>query len=287
VLADPAEVTVQHALAAASEQLQRSSTALLDAQVLLAHVLHKPRTWLYGWPEARLTPDQLEDFRALCTRREYGEPVAYLTGKRAFWTFELQVSPAVLIPRPETELLVEQALQLGIEMSGKVADLGTGSGAIAIALASARDDWQVYATELSAGAQAVAAANFCAAGLPNLHLLAGSWCEPLPGADFVLIVSNPPYIDAADPHLAEGDVRFEPRAALVAGAGGLAALQAVATQARDYLVPGGWLLLEHGWQQGGAVRRLLEGLGYTEIRTYRDQGDRERVTAGCKGGTQR
>jgi release factor glutamine methyltransferase len=190
----------------------------------------------------------------------------------------------VLIPRPETEVLVEQALAYGRELSGKVADLGTGSGAVALALASERPDWQVYATERSAEAQIIAAANFRASGLRNLRLLAGYWCAPLPGRDFVMIVSNPPYIDAADPHLLQGDLRFEPRAALVAGDQGLADLQHIAMQAREYLVEGGVLLLEHGWQQGAAVRRLLAASGYTDIRTHRDQGDRERVTAARKSG---
>jgi len=272
--------TVKAVLEEAVPRLQGSDSALLDAQLLLAHVLGKPRSWLYAWPEAELSRVQALEFATLCARREAGEPVAYLTGRKAFWTLELEVSPAVLIPRPETELLVEQALALGADLSGKVADLGTGSGAIALALASERPDWQVFATERSAEAQIVAAANFRKAGLRNLRLLAGHWCVPLPGRDFVLIVSNPPYIDAADPHLQEGDVRFEPQEALVAGEEGLADLRHIATQAREYLIEGGWLLLEHGWQQGNVVRRLLAGLGYEDVCTWRDQGDRERVTGG-------
>lgn len=273
-------LTVRQALVEAAAQLQASDSALLDAQVLLSHVLHKPRSWLYAWPEQQLSEANLQEFRALYARRVSGEPVAYLIGKRAFWTFELQVSPAVLIPRPETETLVETALELGIDLRGRVADLGTGSGAIALALAMARPDWEIYATELSAAAYAVAAANFQASPCRNLHLLAGSWCEPLPGRDFAMIVSNPPYIDAADPHLEQGDVRFEPSTALVAAEQGLADLRQIASTARGYLRPGGWLLLEHGWQQGSAVRQLLDELGYTGIRTDRDPGDRERVTSG-------
>ncbi len=275
--------TVQQALAQASAKLTDSDSAVLDAQLLLAHVLGKNRTWLVAWPEHQLAPGQQRAFDALCARRGKGEPVAYLLGKRAFWTFEVEVGPAVLIPRPETELLVELALRLGATLTGKVADLGTGSGAIALALASERPDWQVHATELSAGAEAIAAANFRAAGLSNLHLFAGNWCAPLPEHDYALLVSNPPYIDEADPHLREGDVRFEPRAALVAGEGGLAELHHIARQARGYLVDDGWLLLEHGWQQGAAVRGLLEGLDYTAISTHRDPGNRERVTTGRKG----
>lgn len=276
--------TIQSALQQAAERFNTSDSAALDAQLLLAHVLGKDRSFLYTWPEHKLTREQQRNYDALCARRAKGEPVAYLLGRRGFWKAELEVSPAVLIPRPETELLVELALRLGADLEGKVADLGTGSGAIAVALASERPDWQVYATELSADAQNVAAANFRHAGLPNLHLLAGSWCDPLPAHDFVLIASNPPYIDEHDPHLKEGDVRFEPRSALVAADAGLADLRRIAEQARNYLVAGGWLLLEHGWQQGSAVRRLLESLGYTEVRTHFDHANRERVTVGCHAG---
>lgn len=277
--------SVQVALAQASERLQHSGSdsAVLDAQLLLAHVLGKERSWLYAWPNHKLTREQQKSFDALCARRVQGEPVAYLLGRRAFWKTEVEVCSAVLIPRPETELLVELALRLGADLEGKVADLGTGSGAIALALAGERPDWQVYATELSAEAQSVAAANFRKAELPNLHLLAGSWCDPLPGDDFVLIASNPPYIDKFDPHLNQGDVRFEPRSALIAADEGMAELRRIAVQARNFLVDGGWLLLEHGWQQGNAVRRLLVGLGYTEVTTHHDHGNRERVTVGRKG----
>ncbi len=275
--------TVQSALAQAEERFHSSDSAALDAQLLLAHVLDKNRSWLFAWPEQELTLEQRRSFDALCARRAYGEPVAYLLGRRSFWTFDLEVCSAVLIPRPETELLVELALRLGADLTGKVADLGTGSGAIALALASERPDWQVHATELSAEAQSVAAANFRRAALGNLHLLAGSWCEPLPGRDYVLIASNPPYIDKSDPHLLEGDVRFEPRSALVADDAGLADLRRIAVQAKAYLVPSGWLLLEHGYQQGNAVRRLLAGLGYTDVSTHHDSGNRERVTVGRRG----
>jgi release factor glutamine methyltransferase len=271
---------VHEALAHAARLFTASDSARLDAELLLAHVLGKSRSWLLAWPEQELASKHSKTFDALCVRRAQGEPVAYLLGKRAFWTFQVDVNADVLIPRPESELLVEQALQLGEELSGKVADLGTGSGAIAWALASERPDWEVYATELSPGAQVVAAANFRKSNLSNVHLLSGSWCRPLPGRDYALLVSNPPYIDAADPHLGEGDLRFEPRSALVAGEAGLADLRAIAHQAREYLVTGGWLLLEHGWEQGAAVRGLLAGLGYTGIATHHDHGNRERVTVG-------
>ncbi len=275
--------TVKSALAQAAERFVSSDSAALDAQLLLAHVLDKNRAWLVAWPEHELTREQQRAFNALCTRRAQGEPVAYLLGRRAFWTFELEVCSAVLIPRPETELVVELALQLGSDLTGKVADLGTGSGAIALALARERPDWQVYATELSAEAQSVAAANFRKVDLPNLQLLAGSWCAPLPGRDYVLIASNPPYIDKLDPHLQQGDVRFEPRSALIAADQGMADLRLIAVQAKQYLVSGGWLVLEHGWKQGNAVRRLLVGLGYTEVATHHDHANNERVTVGRLG----
>jgi release factor glutamine methyltransferase len=272
--------TVRSALAQAAERFVSSDSAVLDAQILLAHVLEKDRSWLVAWPEHELTREQQRSFNALCVRRAQGEPVAYLLGRRAFWTFELEVCSAVLIPRPETELVVELALRLGAGLAGKVADLGTGSGAIALALARERPDWQVFATELSVEAQSVAAANFRRAGLSNLQLLPGSWCASLPGHDYVLIASNPPYIDKADPHLQQGDLRFEPRSALVAGDNGMAELRQIAVQAKQYLAAGGWLVLEHGWKQGNAVRRLLVGLGYTEVATHRDHANNERVTVG-------
>ena len=275
--------TVRNKLTQAVERLHASDSAALDAQLLLAHVLGRDRSWLIAWPDHELTREEQRAFDTLCARRVQGEPVAYLLGKRAFWKSEVEVCSAVLIPRPETELLVELALQLGASLVGKVADLGTGSGAIALALATERPDWQVYATELSADARTVAAANFRTANLPNLSLLAGSWLEPLPSRDFVLIASNPPYIDKTDPHLLQGDVRFEPRSALIADDGGLADLRRIAVQARGYLVPSGWLLLEHGWQQGNTVHRLLEGLGYTDVRTHNDHSNRERVTVGRRG----
>jgi release factor glutamine methyltransferase len=276
---------VRSALAQAVERFQSSDSAALDAQILLAHVLEKNRSWLVAWPDHELTREQQRRFNELCARRAQGEPVAYLTGRREFWDFELEVCSAVLIPRPETELLVELALKLGAQLTGKVVDLGTGSGAIALALARERPDWQVYATELSIEAQSVAAANFRNANLPNLHLLAGSWCEPLPDRDYVVIASNPPYIDKADPHLQQGDVRFEPRSALIANDLGMADLRQIALQARHYLAAGGWLVLEHGWKQGNAVRRLLVGLGYTEVNTHRDLANNERVTVGRFGAT--
>lgn len=257
-----------------------SDSAALDAQLLMCHVLLKPRSWLYAWPDFVLTQNQLHAFNELSNRRAAGEPIAYLTGKREFWGLDLQVTAAVLIPRPETELLVELALSLGKDKQGAVADLGTGSGAIALALAKERPDWQVTAIDMSAAALEIAAANVRASKLQNVLMQQGSWCEPLPDRRFSLIVSNPPYIADDDPHLALGDLRFEPRSALVAADNGLADIRIIVSTARAKLVPHGILLLEHGWQQGEAVRAILQAERYANIATHQDHGGRDRVTVG-------
>lgn len=275
---DPVRRVLEHAAAA----LAGSDSAVLDAQLLLAHALGQSRTWLYAWPDAPVDAAALQRFHALLAARATGTPVAYLLGRREFWSLVLKVSPAVLIPRPETELLVETALALLPSGAALVADLGTGSGAIALALASERPQWQVHATELSLEAMAIAEDNRQSLGLDNVLMLPGSWCEPLPRTGYDLVLSNPPYIDAGDAHLREGDLRFEPRSALVAGEAGLQDLRVLATQAIARLKSAGWLLVEHGWQQGAAVRALLQAAGYVEVRTRRDAGGRERMTMGRK-----
>lgn len=277
--------TLQAALKAAVVQLQDSDSAELDAQLLMAQVLGKNRSWLYAWPDHQLTASQQQQFETLVQRRHDGEPIAYLCGKRAFWNIELKVTPAVLIPRPETELLVELALQLAPASPGLIADLGTGSGAIALALAGEYPHWQVHATEKSTAAAEVAMLNIRESGVQNLQLFTGSWCEPLPAHNYHLLLSNPPYIDGADPHLQQGDVRFEPRSALVANDEGLADLRQIAAQATSRLATDGWLLLEHGWQQGEAVRRILAEHGYRDVSTRQDHGSRDRVTLGRWPGT--
>jgi release factor glutamine methyltransferase len=259
-------------------------TAVLDAQLLLAKALGKSRTWLYAWPDYEIAQQPLADFAALLARRIAGEPVAYLLGEREFWSQSLVVSAAVLIPRPETELLVEIALELGPATTAQVADLGTGSGAIALALARERPQWQVHATELSPSAFQVATDNMQRSQLSNVQVHAGSWFAPLPAQQFHLIASNPPYIADDDPHLSQGDVRFEPRSALVAAEQGLADLRYLIETAPTKLAANGWLLLEHGWQQGAAVRVLFEQQGYHSIATRCDGGGRERVSYGCWSG---
>jgi release factor glutamine methyltransferase len=278
--------TVAATLAHATNLLCESDSAALDAQILLAHVLGNTRTWLYTWPDYALDATEQLKFHDLCLLRAQGHPIAYLVGKREFWNLELQVNPAVLIPRPETELLVELTLQLLSADKANVADLGTGSGAIALALANERSGWNVVATELHPQALAVAQANAQQLQLANLTLLAGNWCEPLHDDAYDLIASNPPYIDSDDPHVQQGDLRFEPRTALIAANHGLADIAIIAQQAMAKLVRGGYLLLEHGWQQGAAVRKILELLGYNDIQTCQDYGGKDRVTLGRKGTTQ-
>jgi release factor glutamine methyltransferase len=234
------------------------------------------RTQLKTHPERIPEAGQVRRYRELIERRSAGEPVAYLLGYRDFWTFRLAVTPAVLIPRPETELLVERALALGPEGPGDVVDLGTGSGAIALALASERPAWKVTATDLSEAALSVARGNASALGLSRVDFVKGRWLEPLAGRQFDLIVSNPPYVADTDPALQ--DLKFEPRTALTAGPDGLSALREIAGTARACLRHGGWLILEHGFDQAKAVARELVVHGFGHVRSHRDLAGHERVT---------
>jgi len=255
----------------------------IDAELLLAHALGRPRGWLFAHADDAVPAHVQAAFAALVERRAAGEPVAYLVGSRGFWSLELEVTPATLIPRAETERLVELALErLPADRPCRVADLGTGSGAVALALARERPRAQVLATDASAAALAVARRNAQRLGLSNVAFAQGDWLEPLEGAAFELIVSNPPYIEAGDPHLAQGDLRFEPASALVSGADGLDDVRRIVAGARAHLVPGGWLLFEHGWKQGGAARALLHAAGYADVFTGRDLEGRERVSGGSR-----
>jgi release factor glutamine methyltransferase len=247
--------------------------------LLLLHALQKPRSWLFTHADDVLGLDVQTAYANLLERRARGEPVAYITGSRGFWSLELEVTPATLIPRPETELLVELALQrLPRDSSGAVADLGTGSGAVALALASERPQCRVTATDASAAALAVAARNAARLGIGNVVFARGDWMAPLGDARFDLIVSNPPYIEADDAHLARGDLRFEPATALASGRDGLDDIRRIVATAREHLLPGGWLLFEHGWNQGDAARALLEQAGYTDVFTAQDLEQRDRVS---------
>ena len=254
--------------------------AFLEAGILLAHVIGKPRSWLFAHPEAPVNGQTASRFDRMIEQRLKGAPIAYLTGRREFWSLDLQVTPDTLIPRPETELLVERALAIPLPAEARVADLGTGSGAVAAALASERPAWHIIATDTSEEALNVATANFHRLGLERVEPRLGTWFTPLAGERFDLIVSNPPYIARGDRHLSEGDVAHEPRAALSSGPDGLDALRILAGGARAHLVPGGWLMVEHGWNQGAAVRELFVAAHFTSVETYRDSADRERVTGG-------
>ncbi len=257
------------------------ATPDLDAELLLAHALDVARVRLRSHAEEAPGPDAAARFIALIGRRAAGEPVAYILGRKDFWTLELSVSPAVLVPRPETELLVERALAVGPDGEAKVADLGTGSGAIALALASARPRWRIVATDISAAALAVARANAAALGLERVEMARGDWLAGLPGGRrFHLLVSNPPYVAAGDPALGQPELQREPRLALVAAEDGLAALRRIAADAPDHLEPGGWLLLEHGATQAAAVAGALVARGFAQVRSHRDLAGRERMTEG-------
>ncbi|MGJ4729893.1 peptide chain release factor N(5)-glutamine methyltransferase [Luteimonas sp. SDU101] len=259
----------------------RARIDAVDGAVLLAHVLERPRAWLFAHAGDAVAAADASTFADLLDRRERGEPVAYLCGRQGFWTLDLAVTPDTLIPRPETELLVELALErLPAEAAARVADLGTGSGAIALALASERPRAQVVATDASAPALAVAQANAARLGLRNLVFGQGDWFGAVPGQRFDLVASNPPYIASDDPHLGQGDLRHEPPAALASGPDGLDAIRAIAAAAPAHLVPGGWLLFEHGWTQGAAVRALLEATGLSEVATHADLERRDRVSLG-------
>lgn len=264
-----------------SAELPDSPTARLDAELLLAAALGKPRSFLHTWPERIVSSEAALTFASHLQRRRTGEPVAYILGQQGFWKLDLDVAPHTLIPRPETEMLVEAALELvpGFAPT-RVLDLGTGTGAIALALASERPVWQVTAVDRVLEAVALAEHNRQRLHLDNATVLSSHWFSSLEGQRFDLIISNPPYIAAEDPHLAAGDVRFEPSSALVAGADGLDDIRMIVAQAPTYLNGEGWLLLEHGYDQGAAVRDLLSSHGFEKIQTRRDLGDHERITFG-------
>lgn len=270
----------QQWLREAISQLQASESPRRDAEILLGFVTGKARTFILAFGETHLTDEQQEQLAGLLARRVRGEPVAHLIGEREFWSLPLFVSPATLIPRPDTECLVEQALARLPAAPCRILDLGTGTGAIALALASERPDCQVTAVDLIPEAVALAQRNADHLGIRNIEIVQSRWFSALEGQTFSLIVSNPPYIDAQDPHLAQGDVRFEPLSALVAADNGLADLHTLIKDAPRYLLPQGWLLLEHGWQQGAAVREIFARYGWQQVETCRDYGDNERLTLG-------
>ena len=274
-------LTIELALQQACSQLPDAATARLEAEMLLSWVLACPRTTLRAWPERTLSAQQHTDFQQSLARRLQGEPMAYILGQREFWDFTLKVSPATLIPRPETEHLVELALQrIPDNALWQLADLGTGSGAIALALASERRHCYVTASDASTEALAVAQENASTLALQNIYFMQGSWFAPLRQQQFQVIVSNPPYVAQHDPHLQRGDVRFEPVLALSSGHDGLDALRHIIKTSPAHLTPGGWLLLEHGFDQGDAVTHLLRQQGFKSVQGYADYAGHERVSCG-------
>lgn len=268
--------------------LQKATTVLpaLEAEILLAGVLKINRPLLYAYPEKELTPVEIQQFDILQQRRLQGEPVAYLIGLREFWSLSLEVNPATLVPRPETENLVEWVLQkISHTEVCQVVDLGTGCGAIALALAKERPHWQVWAVDKSEAALEVAKRNAQRLGLPQIHFLKSDWCVALPKRHFKVMISNPPYLAERDPHLK--DLRFEPQSALISGIDGLADLKQIIQQAPDYLLAGGWLVLEHGYAQGKEVVSLLQRAGFSDCACHLDLGGLPRVSVGCWQGGDR
>ncbi len=272
-------VTIGAVLAAGSSQLERvSDSARLEAELLLARAIDMPRSFLFAHPEDELDAASLERFEVSLERRLAGEPMAYICGEKEFWSMMLMVTPATLVPRPETELLVEQALmRLPRRVESRILDLGTGSGAIALALARERPMCEVTGTDISEAAIAVAIQNARQQSLPNIHFVHGDWTAPVQGKLFDLVVSNPPYIADSDDAL--DALGFEPRSALAAGADGLDAIRALAVQVRHVIRAGGTLLLEHGAEQHAAVASLLAGHGYTSITVATDLAGLQRVTS--------
>ncbi|MGC3893907.1 peptide chain release factor N(5)-glutamine methyltransferase [Pseudomonas urmiensis] len=261
-------------------QLPDSPTERLDAELLLAAALGKSRSYLHTWPERIVSSEAAQVFADFLGRRRAGEPVAYILGQQGFWKLDLEVAPHTLIPRPDTELLVETALELLPATPARMLDLGTGTGAIALALASERPAWQVVAVDRIDAAVALAERNRQRLQLNNVHVRTSYWYDALDGERFDLIISNPPYIRAEDPHLVAGDVRFEPSSALVAGQDGLDDLRVIIARAPGHLLPGGWLLLEHGYDQAADVRELLSQQGFGDVCSRIDLGGHERISLG-------
>lgn len=277
----PVNTSIEQALKWASVQLERiSESPALDAEVMLLHLLNQSRTYLYTWPERPIGEEKWLAYMAMVNRRAQGHPVAHIVGEREFWSLSFLVNDTTLIPRPDTEMLVETALNLPLIQTSRVLDLGTGTGAIALSLASEKPHWQITAVDKVADAVALAKLNRERLSLSAVNILQSDWFSAVQGRQFELVISNPPYIDEQDEHLSQGDVRFEPLSALTAPDEGFADLFYIARTARDYLTPGGYLLLEHGYQQAVRLREQLTALGYESVATVRDFGSNERCTLG-------
>lgn len=256
-----------------------SDSPRLEAELLMGLVLEKPRSFLHAWPEQCLSTPQADCFETLLRRRFAGEPIAYMTGIREFWSMPLKVTPDVLIPRPETELLVDKALlRLADHEELRVLDLGSGCGAVSLALAKERPHAQVIGVDISRAALDVARINARLQKLDNVEFRESDWFDAVRGEKFHVVVGNPPYIAEDDPHLARGDALFEPRLALDAGPGGMECFRAIIDRAHNYIVRQGWLLLEHGRDQHMPLRRLLEAQHYHDITIHKDAAGHDRVT---------
>jgi release factor glutamine methyltransferase len=278
-------LSIAQCLQLAHELESLSDSARLDIELILCHVLQKNRTYLFTWPDKTLSPEQAEMFQIFFNRRKSGEPIAHILGQREFWSLPLAVNNSTLIPRPDTELLVEIVLELFAgdvpQQKRSCLDLGAGTGAIVLAIASEKPDWQLVGVDKSADAVALAEQNRDQLHFSHVQIKQSDWFSAITAQQFDVIVSNPPYIDPQDPHLEQGDVRFEPRSALIADNKGLADIELIIQQSWNYLCEQAWLLLEHGYDQGQAVRELFAARGFVETRT--DLGGNERVTLGRKG----
>ncbi len=280
-------LTIADCLKKSSQLADVSDSPRLDIEILLGHILKKNRTYLFTWPEQELTAEQTKTFNEFLSRRLTGEPVAHIIGQREFWSLPLMVNNSTLIPRPDTELLVEAVLGLFMDdersQSRRLLDLGTGSGAIVLALAHEKKSWQCIGVDKELAAVELAEKNRAHLELHNVEIQQSDWFSAIETEKpFDIIVSNPPYIDPNDEHLKEGDVRFEPLSALIADNHGLADLEFITTHARQYLTENGWLLVEHGYDQGSAVRDLFTMNNFDQVNTLRDFGGNERVTLGRK-----
>jgi len=279
---DIAVETIQQALQRAKKILSVvTDSPALEAEILLAYALNKPRGYLYAWPEITLSPEQSKEFATYLQRRYQKEPVAYITGRREFWSLDLSVTPDTLIPRPETELLIESVLEMyGDTTRLKMADLGTGSGAIGLALAHERPSWQIFATDISESALQTARNNAQQLALENIYFFQCNWCTALPCGGFDAIISNPPYIGELEWEVYADGLKYEPRDALVSGLDGLDSIRTISHSAKHWLKPAGYVLVEHGFLQGAAVRKIFAASGYSQIHSVRDLSGQERVTIG-------
>lgn len=272
--------TIKEILTEARTRLKGPETSI-DAELLLEAICAISRSRQFSHPDEQLLEDQVEQYKSALERRLSGEPLAHITGRRGFWDVDLRVTPDVLIPRSDTEILVEQALQrIPYNASWQIADLGTGSGAIAIVIARERPQCELTATDNSAAALALARENATALGVNNISFVAGSWGQPLKLRQFDVILSNPPYIRTDDPHMLGGDLPAEPIQALVSGSDGLDAIRRIIEDSATCLKPNGWLLLEHGYDQAAEVSDLLQHADFNEIFTQKDYGGNSRVTGG-------